>query len=88
MRLILAPQIYGNPWLLRDDEFPKLARIFNLHRKYRDLLVEGMVLPEGRFGPSAVSRGDGSTRLITLRNLTWQPVTYNSAAGSGRSALE
>ena len=34
--LILSPEIYANPWLLRDDEFPKLARIYNLHEKYRD----------------------------------------------------
>jgi hypothetical protein len=74
---ILAPQLYGNPWLLRDDEFPRLARIFNLHRLYRDILVDGMELPEGRFGPFAVSRGDGTTRLITLRNLGWEPVTYS-----------
>jgi hypothetical protein len=75
--LILSPQLYGNPWLLRDDEFPRLARIFNIHRKYRDLLVSGMVLPEDRFGPSAISRGDGSTRFLTLRNLTWESVTYD-----------
>jgi hypothetical protein len=74
--LILSPQIYGNPWLLRDDEYPRLARIFNLHRKYRELLVHGMALPEEIFGPAAVSRGNGSTRLITLRNLDWEPVTY------------
>jgi hypothetical protein len=74
--LLLAPSIYGNPWLLRDDEFPKLARIFNLHRKYRDILPSGIVLPEGRYGPFAISRGDGATRFITLRNLTWNPVTY------------
>jgi len=75
--LILAPQLYGNPWLLRDEEFPRLARIYNLHRKYRDILVDGMVLPEDRFGPSAVSRGDSKTRLLTLRNLTWEPVSYS-----------
>jgi len=74
--LLLAPQLYGNPWLLRDDEFPKLARIFNLHRKYRDILVNGHVLPEDTFGPYAVSRGDESTRLITLRNLSWESKTY------------
>lgn len=74
--LILSPQIYGNPWLLRDDEFPRLARLFNLHRKYRELLVQGIVLPEMSFGPGAVSRGDGSTRLITLRNTSWETVTY------------
>ena len=42
-----------------------------------------MVLPEDRFGPSAVSRGDGSTRLLTLRNLTWEPVTYDVPLDQG-----
>ena len=73
--LILAPQLYGNPWFLRDDEFPKLARIFNLARKYREIMVDGMVLPGDRYGENAVSRGDGATRLITLRNLDWTPIT-------------
>jgi len=74
--LILAPEIYANPWFLRDDEFPKLARIYNLHRRYRDILTKGIVLPEEQYGPKAVSRGDDSRRLITLRNLTWEPVKY------------
>lgn len=77
--MILAPQLYGSPWFLRDDEYPKLARIFNLHRRYRDILVNGMVLPADQYGPHAVSRGDGTTRLITLRNLTWEPVTHKIA---------
>ena len=77
--LILSPQIYCNPWFLRDDEYPKLARIFNLARKYGDLLVSGKVLPEKRYGPFAVSRGDDETRLITLRNLGWMPKTYKLA---------
>ncbi len=75
--LILAPEIYANPWLLRDDEFPKLARIFNIHRKYNDILVNGLVLPEKDYGENAVSRGDEKTRLITLRNNSWLPVTYH-----------
>lgn len=75
--LILAPEIYGNPWLLRDDEYSQLAFIFNLHRDYRDILVHGLRLPEEVYGPNAMSRGDGSTRLITLRNLSWEPVTYS-----------
>jgi hypothetical protein len=73
--LILSPQIYGNPWLLRDDEFSKMARIFNLHRKYKDILINGKVLPES-YGPNAVSRGDDNTRIITLRNLTWNKISY------------
>jgi len=69
--LILAPEIYGNPWLLRDDEQARLARIYNLHAKYRDILVNGMVLPES-YGKNGVSRGDGVTRLITLNNTAWE----------------
>lgn len=72
--LILAPEIYGNPWLLRDDEYPRLARIFNLARKYKDILVNGKILPEENYGEKAVSRGNEKTRLITLRNLSWEPV--------------
>lgn len=72
--LILAPEIYGNPWLLRDDEYPRFARIFNLTRKYKEILVNGITLPEEKYGDKAVSRGDDHTRLITLRNLTWKPI--------------
>jgi hypothetical protein len=74
--LILAPEIYANPWLLRDDEFPKLARIYNLHRRYRDILVNGITLPQDRYGPNAVSRGDDRTRFLSLRNLSWEPTIY------------
>jgi hypothetical protein len=74
--LLLAPQIYGNPWLLADDEYPKLARIFNLARIYREILVDGMELSEENYGEKAVSRGDAKTRLLTLRNLSWEPVRY------------
>ncbi len=73
--LILSPELYGNPWLLNDDEFSKLARIYNLHRKYRDILVNGKVLPES-YGPYAVTRGDDKTRILTFRNLNWEPVSY------------
>ena len=74
--LIMAPQIYANPWLLRDDEYPTLAFIYNLHREYRDILVNALRLPEEQYGPEALSRGDGATRFLTLRNLTWEPVKY------------
>ena len=73
--LILAPELYGNPWLLSDAEYPRLARIFNLHRRLRGLLVRGMLLPEAAFGPHAVSRGDGAHRVLCLRNPGWEPRT-------------
>jgi hypothetical protein len=72
--MLLAPQVYGSPWFLRDDEYPKLARIFNLHRRYNEILINGIVLPEQKYGPNAVSRGNEKTRLITLRNNSWEPV--------------
>lgn len=68
---VLSPQIYANPWLLSDDEFPHLARIFNLHREYRDLLVNAISLPEDKYGFQAISRGSEQTRLLVLRNLSW-----------------
>ena len=69
--LILAPEIYGNPWFLRDDELPTLARIFNLHKRYADILVNGKRLPSS-YGKYAVSRGDKSRRFICLSNPEWK----------------
>ena len=74
-----GPRDLRQSLFLRDDEYPKLARIYNLHRRWRDIMVNGMVLSEEQYGPSAVSRGDRQTRLITLRNLTWEPVTRTVA---------
>jgi len=73
--LILSPQMYGSPWFLRDDEFPKVARVYNLARTYRHILVNGQILPPETYGPNAVSRGDGDTRMVVLRNPTWEPAT-------------
>lgn len=72
--LVVAPEIYGNPWLLRDDEFPKLARLFRLHREFRDILTGAKLLDEAKYGPFPVSRGDGGHRFVTLRNLSWESV--------------
>ena len=64
--LILSPEMYGNPFLLNDENLPRLARIYNIHRLYNDILVNGIQLPEETYGKLAVSRGDDKTRLITL----------------------
>ncbi|MBE6723733.1 MAG: hypothetical protein E7576_00845 [Ruminococcaceae bacterium] len=68
--MILAPEIYGNPWFLRDDEYPMLARIYNLHRKAAPLLVDGFPLPAS-YGPAAVSRGNGRHRFVVTGNDSW-----------------
>ncbi|MCX6874955.1 MAG: hypothetical protein NTW21_14280 [Verrucomicrobia bacterium] len=81
--LILAPELYGSPWFLRDDEFPKLARIYNLTRRYREILPQGMRPNDKAYGPNAVARGNPQTRIITLRNPTWNPVTYTVTMDEG-----
>lgn len=68
--MILAPEIYGNPWLIRDDEYPKLARIYNLHKACAPILVNGLILPQS-YGDSPVSRGNGKHRFITTGNNSW-----------------
>ena len=86
--LILAPEIYGNPWLLNDSDFPKLARIYNLHRRYRNIMTNGIVLPES-YGLYPVARGSEDTRLITLRNASWDDkkiiVNLNKEIGLGKT---
>lgn len=72
---ILAPEIYANPWLLKDEEQAKLAYIYNLHRKYNDILVDGKILDSERYGENAVSRGNGVRRLISLGNASWTKKT-------------
>jgi hypothetical protein len=69
--LILSPQIYGNPWFLKDCELPRLARIYNLHRQTADILVNGIALPE-EMGANAVSRGNKDTRFICTGNGSWE----------------
>lgn len=69
--LILAPEIYGNPWLMRDDELPRLARIYNLHGRNASILVNGKILPE-RYGDNAVSRGSETKRFISTGNNSWE----------------
>ncbi len=84
--LILAPEIYGNPWLLRDYEQARLARIFNLHRRYRDILVDGMVITKDENYPmETVVRGDSSRRFVVTGNMSWEEkmmrVTLDTSIG-------
>ncbi len=76
--LILAPETYGNPWFMRDDELPKFARVYNLHKRNAPLLVNGMLLGES-FGDNACSRGSGTKRFISTGNNSWEKktITFN-----------
>ena len=72
--LILAPEVYGSPWLMRDDELALLARIYNLHRRHQNILVNGM-LPEKDLGNNAVIRGDNQRRFLATGNASWKEKT-------------
>jgi len=87
--LIMSPEIYGDPSFLKDEEFNMLARLYNLHRRYNTIMVNGLELPEVQYGFKAVSRGNAHTRLITLRNLTWKEntitINVDNTIGLGNS---
>lgn len=92
--MILAPEMYGNPWLMRDSEYAKLARVYNLHRAVAPILVDGVALPD-TYGHTPVSRGNGNHRFITTGNNSWNvrkvalklDGEIGLEAGSGRLAL-
>lgn len=77
--LILAPEIYGNPWFLNDAEQARLAKIYNWHEKYNQILVNGMQLPAA-YGIGAVSRGNENTRLLVMSNASWDKKTVSLTA--------
>ena len=69
--LILSPEIYGNPWFLRDDELPIFAHIFNLHRYYKNILVDGMIPKNIDLGMNPIIRGSNNQRFISTGNASW-----------------
>lgn len=83
--LILAPETYGSPWLMNDEEQGHFAHIYNMHRRLRSILTEGFVLPEEIYGINAVSRGSDDVRVLCFGNNTWQTkkvtITLNEEIG-------
>lgn len=78
--LILAPETYGNPWLMSDSELPKFARVYNLHRRNSDILVNGILLG-GEYGNCACSRGTNEKRFISTGNNSWEEKTIKITVG-------
>lgn len=73
--LILAPETYGSPCLMNDEEQGHFAHIYNLHRRLRNILTEGFVLLEEVYGINAVSRGNDDVRVLCFGNNTWETKT-------------
>lgn len=78
--LILAPETYGNPWLMADSELSEFARVYNLHRRNAEILVNGMLLPDS-YGDNACSRGTAAKRFISTGNNSWEMKTIKINIG-------
>ena len=78
--LILAPETYGNPWLMADSELPEFARVYNLHKRNAAILVNGMLLPVS-YGDNACSRGSDTKRFISTGNNSWEKKTVSIKIG-------
>ena len=67
---VLSPEMYGTFFFLRDEDYPRLARLIQLHKQSEHLLKRAYPLPGGD-----VAHGDGRSALIVLRNPSWEPAT-------------
>ena len=67
---VLSPELYGTFFFLRDEDYPKLARLIQLHKRSESLLKKAFPLPDGD-----IAHGDGRSSLVVLRNPTWSALT-------------
>jgi hypothetical protein len=67
---VISPEMYGTFFFLPDEDYSRLARLIELHRRSRSLLIRTYPLENGD-----IAHGDGLSALIVLRNPTWESVT-------------
>ena len=65
---VLSPEMYGTFFFLGDDDYPRLARLIQLHKQLEPLLVKPFPLPGGD-----MAHGNGASSLVLVRNMTWEP---------------
>jgi hypothetical protein len=63
---VLSPELYGTFFFLGDEQYPKLARLIQLHKQSEPLLKRAFPLSDGD-----IAHGDGRSSLVVLRNPTW-----------------
>jgi hypothetical protein len=64
---VISPEMYGTFFFLPDEDYPRLARLIQLHKRSHHLLIQTFPLENGD-----VAHGDGRSSLIVLRNPTWE----------------
>lgn len=65
---VLSPEMYGTFFFLGDEDYPRLARLIQLHKRLEPLLKSSFPLPEGD-----VAHADGASSLVLVRNMSWEP---------------
>ena len=63
---VLSPELYGTFFFLPDDDYPRLARLIQLHKRSQSMLKQAFPLAGGD-----IAHGDGRSSLLVLRNSTW-----------------
>jgi hypothetical protein len=64
---VLSPEMYGTFFFLRDEDYPRLARLIQLHKQVEPLLKSAFPLPEGD-----IAHSDGRSSLVLVRNMSWE----------------
>jgi len=67
---VLSPEMYGTFFFLGDEDYPRLARLIQLHKQSQPLLKKAFPLPGGD-----IAHGDGRSSLILVRNMSWETKT-------------
>lgn len=65
---VLSPEMYGTFFFLGDEDYPRLARLIQLHKRLEPLLKNSVPLPGGD-----IAHADGASSLVLVRNMTWEP---------------
>jgi len=65
---VLSPEMYGTFFFLGDADYPRLARLIQLHKQLEPLLKASFPLPGGD-----IAHGDGQSSLVLVRNMSWEP---------------
>ena len=65
---VLSPEMYGTFFFLGDEDYPRLARLIQLHKQLEPMLKHSVPLPGGD-----IAHADGASSLVLVRNMTWEP---------------
>ncbi|MFC2158322.1 hypothetical protein ACFLT9_10845 [Acidobacteriota bacterium] len=67
---VISPEMYGAFFFLRDPDFPRLARLIQLHKETHSILKgDGFLLED-----NDIAHSSGLSSMLVLRNMTWESV--------------